>query len=155
NPAREVAPEAVGGLKHLGFVGRLRVFRRERLGLAGVGHGAHDREDEFIRRARANRNVGAAATLAVGVKQFVASYGFDAPGRARDKKIEGLWILLAPAILWIGAEREPFPLWIDLDAALRPEFPLAEDQMAEDEKAAFRPFDGDAPLHRRLGTADG
>ncbi len=54
-----------------------------------------------------------------------------------------------------GRKREPFPLRVDLDAALRPEFLLAEDQMAEDEKAAFRPFDGDAPLHRRLVAGDG
>ena len=154
NAAREVAPEAVGRLEHRGFVDRPRVFCRQRLGLLRVGHRAHDREREFVRRPRAHRGISAAAALAVGIQQFVAADGLDPPGRAGHEMIDGFGILLAPAVIEIRPEREALPPRVDLDAASMRILLFAKDEMAEHEKPASWPFDGNAPLHRRLVAAN-
>ena len=78
-----------------------------------------------------------------------------APGRARHQAIDSLGILLAPAIVEIRPESEALSPRVDLDAAGRPKFLLAEDKMAENEKAASWPFDRDAPLHGGLVAANG
>ena len=90
NAAGEIAPEAVGGLEHRSFVDGPGVFRRPSARLLRIGHRADDREREFVRRARPDRGICAAAALAVGVEQFVAADRLDAPGRARHQMIDGL-----------------------------------------------------------------
>ena len=108
-----------------------------------------------MRRASSDRRESAAAALAVGVKQFVAAYGFDALGRARHEVIDGPRIFLTPQILEIRPKRKSLAPRVDLDSAGTGEFLLAEDEVAESEQAAFVAFDGHAPLHGRFVARNG
>src|ERR1700733_1539753 len=155
NPTGKVSPEPIGRLEHRRFVDRLRILRRKRIGLLWVGHRAHDREHEFIRRLCADRDISAAAALSVGVEQFVAAYGFDSSRRAGHQTVEGFGILLAPAIVEIRPESEAFSLRVDLDAAGRSKLLLSKNKVAENEKATSWPFNRNTPLYGGFVAANG
>ena len=70
----------------------------------GVGHRADDRETEFVRRSRAEREISSVARLRVGVEQLVAPNRLNHIGCAGDKMINRVGVVLAPKRVWVGPE---------------------------------------------------
>ena len=148
--ARDGAPGAIRARQHRHVVDAAGVFRRQRLGALRIGHRADHGESERVRRARAQGDEGAAAALAVGVKQLVAADGLDALGRARDEAKDRLRIVAPPLVHGIGPEGELLFPRVDRHPPGVLEFALAEGETAENEEAARLAVNADAPLHRGL-----
>ena len=78
NAAGNLAPGAIGSMPAwLAGIDVSGIFRGQGFRALRIRHRSDHGEDERFRRASADRRIGAAATLAVGVQQFIAADGFD------------------------------------------------------------------------------
>ena len=104
----------------------------------------------------AEGDCGAAPGSAILEQQLVAAHRRDLGRGVGDQVIDRVGIGPAPERVRIGPEADPPGAGIDGDAAAMVQLAFAQDEAAEDQEAAGRAFDRDAPLHRgRVAGGDG
>src|SRR5579883_633405 len=145
--AGDARPESMGRVQHLCCCYFPLVFFCEAFGFFRARHRADDCKAQLFRGKRPHCEVGGAASNSVREKQFISANGLDELRRICDEMVDSRGISPPPKRIRIGPEGYSLTATVKAGLTGLLEFMFAENQLAENQKAAGSAAGCDRPLH--------